>query len=80
MADILLAQTCCCDMASLSCLDLQLEMRADHSGDHDEEARLEHGSCHCKHALVLLTYKQQATPRSWLGWRKGWMSGCAAPW
>lgn len=43
MADVLLAQTCCCDISKLSALDLQLEMRADKSGSHEVEGRLRNG-------------------------------------
>lgn len=41
LADVLLAQTCCARLDSLSCYDLIREMRVDHSGH--EEARIAEG-------------------------------------
>lgn len=45
MADILLAQTCCAPLDSLSCADLARELRIDHSGGlaHGGEARIREG-------------------------------------
>ncbi|MCB9453668.1 MAG: FAD-dependent oxidoreductase [Anaerolineaceae bacterium] len=41
MADVLLAQTCCAALETLSCADLRREMQLDHAGY--DEARIRHG-------------------------------------
>ncbi|MBK8023582.1 MAG: FAD-dependent oxidoreductase [Chloroflexi bacterium] len=45
MADVLLAQTCCARLDSLSCADLARELQVDHSGglEHGGEARIREG-------------------------------------
>ncbi|MBW4438079.1 MAG: FAD-dependent oxidoreductase [Pleurocapsa minor GSE-CHR-MK-17-07R] len=45
MADVLLAQTCCASLETLSIADLQREMQVDHAGGlaYDGEARIEQG-------------------------------------
>jgi monoamine oxidase len=39
MADVILAQTCCANLDSLSCYDLIREIRADHAGHQDSRIR-----------------------------------------
>lgn len=69
MADVLLAQTCCAPIASLSCADLVREMTADHAGA--EEFRIGGG-----YAAVLNHYRrgldiQLNTPVQQVRWHGG---------
>ncbi len=56
MADVLLAQTCCARLDSLSCYDLIREMRADHAGQ--EEARIVEG-----YSALLAWYSRELPVR-----------------
>jgi monoamine oxidase len=67
MAGVLLAQTCCANVDSLSCYDLMREMRADHAGY--EEARIREG-----YGALLAWYSRDLaihlnTPVNEIQWR-----------